>query len=244
VRGAGRSEILGCVKRELLSTVVVAALGCGLAACGGSSSSEQAKKAASQLRQESIPAPNGGQQFPTSVQCKPASKGPTCTVTFPDGQVQDCFVSISGSDTSSSCNVDLNATKANRAKNPTTTQAAQTTTSSSSPTAGDPVDARRWQGRWKSTFGTLILHVSGGRVTGTYAYCDGRIVGVSSHGVLHGTWRESPSACNTNRTDPSTFTGGFTFNLVPPGNAFAGTWSYADASQNPSNVLWSGSRLR
>jgi hypothetical protein len=229
MRALRATEIVRPVRRASFGFLVGLVV---LAGCGGSGGSEL-KQAAAELRRQSIPAPSGGQQFPTNVSCQKGSKGPECKVTFPDGQVQDCFVSISGNSSSSSCNVDLKATQANRSRGASTTAVAQ----------GDPGSARRWQGTWKSTFGKLVMRPQGGRLTGTYSYCGGTLVGSANGGVLTGTWVEKPNACHTNRSDPSTLTGSFTFTLSGDGQSFAGTWSFQDSSKNPSDVVWSGQKL-
>lgn len=100
------------------STLLTAvALSAAIAGCGGKSGPSDTDKAVTILREETIPiGANGAPVKPTSVKCKSGKDGPNCVLIYPDGQVHNCFVSISGNSHSVSCAVDLKATKLQRAK--------------------------------------------------------------------------------------------------------------------------------
>jgi hypothetical protein len=208
--------------RYLLPLVAALAAAIPLAGCGGKSAAAKAEQAAALLRDQTIPGADGP-MHPTRVRC---DKQESCTVAYPDGQVQDCSVSISGNDQSVSCDVDMAATNRARARN------------------GDPNAARLWAGTWKTRFGALTLQARGGRVTGSYENCSGKLQGIATGDGFKGTWTEDKTSCKTSRTDPSTFAGTFAFTMSPDRDSFHGTWAYRDESQDPPDVTWNGARAQ
>jgi hypothetical protein len=78
-----------------------------------------------------------------------------------------------------------------------------------------------WTGVWDSEqWGEMELKQSGDRVTGTYAWDDGKIEGTVSGTTLRGTWSESPSY------SPPDDAGDFEFTLSADGKSFSGHWRY------------------
>ncbi len=47
-----------------------------------------------------------------------------------------------------------------------------------------------FEGVWRTEYGPLRLHVSGGRATGSYDNADGVVEGTVTGKVLEGTWRD------------------------------------------------------
>ncbi len=82
-------------------TAAVAAAAVALGGCGGSSGPSANQQAITLMHQQTLPLDNGGQLAPSKVTCNTA--GTSCTITFPNGQVQDCSVSISGSNSNVGC---------------------------------------------------------------------------------------------------------------------------------------------
>jgi hypothetical protein len=70
------------------------------AGCGGGASDKQ--KAVDVLKRQTIPVgPGGSNVAPSKVDCN--SAGSHCTVTYPDGQAQNCSVAVSDNSNSVSC---------------------------------------------------------------------------------------------------------------------------------------------
>ncbi len=185
-----------------------------LAGCGGSDSDEGSKTGKAE---EALLART---PKPESVKCSGSDEKADCKVTYADGATADCFVSASGSANSISCTS-------------TSGNAAQTWTTLSG-------GARGWTGTWKTSFGQLELAEQGGRVTGSYEFCDGQLEGTTKGRTLAGQWREEES-CGDRREGAQT-TGTFLFTLDSGGKSYRGTWSYTDASKNPQDNTWNGER--
>ena len=181
-----------------------------LAGCGGSDSDEGSK--ASKAEEVLLArAPK-----PESVKCSGSDEKADCKVAYADGATADCFVSASGSARSISC-----------------TGSQPTSAPSSEPTG-------EWGGTWKTSFGQLELAEQGGRVTGSYEFCDGQLEGTTKGRTLAGEWREE-EGCGDRREGAQT-TGTFLFTLDSGGKSYRGTWSYTDASKNPQDNTWNGER--
>jgi hypothetical protein len=94
-----------------------------------------------------------------------------------------------------------------------------------------------WTGKWESKeWGTMELTQTGGSVTGTYTWDEGRIDGTVNGNVLRGIWSESPSYA------PPDDAGDFEFILSPDGNSFTGKWRYGSSGDWEGD--WSGERIR
>ena len=95
---------------------------------------------------------------------------------------------------------------------------------------GDGGDAAGFSGRWKSTYGTLVLKKSGTRITGTYGYRGGRISGTVRGNRLDFVWTEKGG-----RTRGLGY-----FILSGDGRRFSGKWGYRDSRTNGGR--WTGRR--
>lgn len=84
-----------------------------------------------------------------------------------------------------------------------------------------------WAGAWTTNFNRLILIQEGNRVTGTYAYKDGRLEGTVQGDVLQGTWIQSNGK------------GRFEFRLSADGRSFSGKWGNGDTL---TGGPWNGTR--
>ena len=110
---------------------------------------------------------------------------------------------------------------------------------------GDSEAAKRWSGRFESTFGNINFHADGSEVTGNYAFCGGRLEGTAEGNRLTGRWVEDPGACGPSerRATGAETKGSFDFTLSSNGAAFTGNWRYADGSKDPQGDEWRGRRL-
>jgi len=84
-------------------------------------------------------------------------------------------------------------------------------------------------GLWNTTYGPMILEVSGNRVTGSYF--GGTITGTVEGLVLDGQWSESSGS------------GTLRFTLAPDGNSFTGIWTRTQGSGNAGGT-WNGTRIQ
>ncbi len=114
-----------------------------------------------------------------------------------------------------------------------------TTTATTATTA--PATAEGFAGEWDSTFGVLLLEVSGAQVEGTYEFCAGTLSGTLSGAVLEGTWTEDTSACQ----DPVSAArpvadGTFSFTLDPGSETFTGSYL---TTGFPEVNEWNGTRI-
>ena len=92
-----------------------------------------------------------------------------------------------------------------------------------------------WAGKWATSYGVMILQVTGDQVTGTLDWKEGKIDGVISDGgrTLTGYWSQAPSYA------PPRDRGGFVFRLDEDGLRWSGTWGYGE---NSTGDGWSGDR--
>ena len=89
-----------------------------------------------------------------------------------------------------------------------------------------------FSGRWKSSFGTLVLKVTGSRVTGSYGYRGGRIQGTVRGRRLEFVWIEKGGRSK----------GKGYFILSRGGSSFSGKWGYRSSAINGG--CWNGRRIR
>jgi len=111
----------------------------------------------------------------------------------------------------------------------------QTTTITVSPqTAG-----LNWSGTWDTSWGTMYLTQSLGKVTGTYDYQGGKIEGYISKNlsgnILVGTWSENPSYA------PPDDAGDIEFIMSSDFNSLTGRWRYGSSGGWYSD--WTGTRV-
>lgn len=104
-----------------------------------------------------------------------------------------------------------------------------------------PATAEGFAGEWDSTFGVMLLEVSGAQVEGTYEFCAGTLSGTFSGAVLEGTWTEDTSACQ----DPVSAArlvadGTFSFTLDPGSETFTGSYL---TTGFPEVNEWNGTRI-
>jgi len=99
--------------------------------------------------------------------------------------------------------------------------------------------ALNWSGTWDSSWGTMYLTQSLGKVTGTYDYQGGKIEGYISKNlsgdILVGTWSEDPSYA------PPDDAGDIEFIMSPDLNSFTGQWRYG--SSGDWHTDWTGTRI-
>ncbi|HYE82507.1 MAG TPA: S-layer homology domain-containing protein [Clostridia bacterium] len=86
--------------------------------------------------------------------------------------------------------------------------------------AAEDLGAYSWTGEWKTSWGDMTLTQTGEKVTGTYTFDSGKIVGTVSGNVLTGTWSESPSY------SPPHDAGEVEFVISEDGKSFTGKWRY------------------
>lgn len=93
-------------------------------------------------------------------------------------------------------------------------------------------------GKWTSSFGLTELTESGGNVTGSYPFENGKIIGKLSGNRLTGQWTQSTSArkCDA-AVNGSYFHGRIEFDFTA--NEFNGKWGYCDDA--PAEQ-WAGKR--
>ena len=96
-----------------------------------------------------------------------------------------------------------------------------------------------WSGTWDTSWGTMYLTQSLGKVTGTYDYQGGKIEGYISKNlsgnILVGTWSEHPSYA------PPDDAGDIEFIMSPDSNSFTGRWRYGSSGDWYSD--WTGTRV-
>jgi hypothetical protein len=107
-------------------------------------------------------------------------------------------------------------------------------------TVNEALPHLNWTGTWDTNWGTMHLTQSMGKVTGTYSWDDGKIVGYISKNLtgdmLAGTWSEKPSYA------PPDDAGDFEFKMAPDFNSFTGCWRYG-SSGGWEDCEWHGTRL-
>ena len=100
----------------------------------------------------------------------------------------------------------------------------------------DPDDASSstlgFTGRWQSSYGTLVLQRRGSRITGSYGYRDGKIIGTLRGRRLDFLWIEKGGKSQ----------GKGYFILSQSGDSFHGKWGYRNSSTNGGR--WTGRRVR
>jgi len=96
-----------------------------------------------------------------------------------------------------------------------------------------------WSGTWETNWGTMYLTQSSGKVTGTYAHDEGKIVGYISKNmignILAGTWSEAPTY------SPPNDGGDIQWTMSSDFNSFTGYWRYG--SSGDWSGEWTGKRL-
>jgi hypothetical protein len=96
-----------------------------------------------------------------------------------------------------------------------------------------------WSGTWDTSWGTMYLTQSLGKVTGTYDYDDGKIEGYISKNlsgnILVGTWSEYPSYA------PPDDAGDIEFIMSSDFNSFTGRWRYGSSGDWYAD--WTGTRI-
>jgi hypothetical protein len=111
----------------------------------------------------------------------------------------------------------------------------QTTTITVFPQTAD----LNWSGTWDTSWGTMYLTQSLGKVTGTYDYQGGKIEGYISKNlsgdILIGTWSEHPSYA------PPDDAGDIEFIMSSDFNSFTGRWRYGSSGDWYSD--WTGTRV-
>jgi hypothetical protein len=95
-----------------------------------------------------------------------------------------------------------------------------------------------WAGKWATSYGIVILEVSGSDVTGTFDWKEGKIEGtISDDGrTLTGTWSQAPTY------EGPKDKGGLIWKLDEDGLRFKGAWGYGDDST--AGGEWNGDRGR
>ncbi|MBA3726498.1 MAG: hypothetical protein H0W86_08600 [Armatimonadetes bacterium] len=88
-----------------------------------------------------------------------------------------------------------------------------------------------FSGTWNTTYGQMMLTLTGQRVAGTYTSGDGVIEGTVTGDIMRFRWLERGSG----RGGPGAFT------LSEDGNSFTGRWGYDDVDQEPGP--WTGTRV-
>jgi hypothetical protein len=106
------------------------------------------------------------------------------------------------------------------------------------------VAAPSWNGTWTETVsgdpaGHIYLTQKSGssKVTGTYTFCDGKVVGTTANGVLTGTWTQK-WPCGSARVG----NGQFILRQNAQGTAFTGQWGFGASTTDtaPFPQGWSG----
>jgi hypothetical protein len=94
------------------------------------------------------------------------------------------------------------------------------------------------EGKWNTDFGLAQLTENGSKVTGSYAFENGKITGTRSENRLTGQWTQSKSVrrCD-NAVDGNHFHGRLVFEFTA--NEFIGKWGYCD---DTTVEKWSGKR--
>jgi hypothetical protein len=102
-----------------------------------------------------------------------------------------------------------------------------------------------WAGTFESSFGNLTFEQQGNKVTGSYDFCGGRLIGTADGRRLTGDWEEDPAACEAGevRSPTAETKGSFDFTLSSDGSSFSGTWRYASGEKDPGGDTWEGTRI-
>lgn len=85
-------------------------------------------------------------------------------------------------------------------------------------------------GEWKTTWLDMSLTQAGNRVTGTFAWADGKVEGTVTGNILRFHWTQSNGK------------GAGHLTLSEDGKSFKGFWSYTDDPDNQSGGTWDGTR--
>ena len=96
------------------------------------------------------------------------------------------------------------------------------------PTKATSASDYQWAGTYDTNWGIMTLSQSGNKVSGTYEYQDGRIIGTVSGTTFTGTWSESPTY------QPPDQAGDVILKLSNGGTALSGQWRYGFSG------VWSG----